>query len=100
MDRRTSQNAKPLAVALDVSRRCETVSGWSYRLVRFVDVDGPILKLCECYFREDGTPANFDTTPFLMGNTPDDIGCWLREMAKCLDLPAIDATEFKGNGDC
>ena len=45
---------------------------------------------------DDGTPAAFDQTPSIVGETPEDLRYWLKEMEKCLDLPVIDAIEFKG----
>jgi hypothetical protein len=74
---------------------------WNHRVVRFKAqdvVDGEVvdedLAVCEVYYDDDGKPAHFDPTPFVRGDTIDNIKHVLALMAECLERPVIDQDEF------
>ena len=76
---------------------------WNHRLVRISDdrilgdgkpVLAPELLVCEVYYNKEGKPDGFDPTPFLRGETIEDIEEVLDQIRECFKKPIIDENEF------
>ena len=78
---------------------------WNYRVVRFPASspdDDPELKICEVYYTDassadaysERVPHSFDPTPFLNGDSIEELGAVLDRMKGALTEPILDLSVF------
>lgn len=73
---------------------------WNYRVIAFMDKEGPYFRIHEVYYDENGKPTAYMRRPAgVESESPDGMIWVFEQMKKALEMPVLKVTDFPESSD-